>query len=66
MNEINVPHGTRQKLQKIFSKSHVYVRKALRGECKTDDKLALKIRKAALENGGKELQIVEPENKKAL
>lgn len=52
MNTIKVPHGCRNQLAKIFGVSLPTVRKALKG--KTDNDLARKIRKAALENKGRE------------
>lgn len=52
MNTIKVPHGFRNHLAKIFGVSLPTVRKALEG--KTDNDLARKIRKTALENNGKE------------
>jgi DeoR/GlpR family transcriptional regulator of sugar metabolism len=60
MNTIIVEHGSKKKLQKIFNVSHVTVRKALNGEKDTD--LAKRIRKAALQNGGKEVVIITNEN----
>lgn len=60
MNEIIVPHGTRDKLVKLFKTSYPTVRAALKGESKS--LLSLRIRKGALENGG--VEIVAVENKK--
>ena len=58
MNQIIVKHGTRKKLEKIFSVSHVTVRRALNGELngKLSEDKAKRIRKAAKENGGYEVQ----------
>jgi len=64
MNQIIVPHGVRQKLQKIFNKSHPFVRKALNGN--DNSTIASKIRKAAIENGGYEVEIVESEKNRSL
>ena len=54
MNEIIVGYGVHGKLQKIFTKSRPTIRMALRG--KSSSILAMKIRKAALENGGREIK----------
>lgn len=61
MNKIIVEHGTRKKLEKIFGVSHVTVRRALSGNLdgKLSEDKAKRIRKAAKENGGYEVQIVE-------
>lgn len=58
MNEILVPQGVRLKLGKIFGMSQPFIRKALKG--KTSHHMAVKVRKAALENGGVEAVVVEP------
>lgn len=50
MNTIIVDHGVRNKLMKLFNTSYPTVRKALDGKSKS--LLSLRIRKAALENGG--------------
>lgn len=68
MNRIIVPHGTGEKLQKIFNLSHVAISLALKGTYKgrvSDDK-AKRIRKAAIENGGVEVKIVVNEKSKTL
>lgn len=57
MNRIIVEHGIQKKLEGIFNVSHVTVRRALRGERNND--LSKRIRKAAIENGGVEMQKVE-------
>lgn len=61
MNRIIVPHGTNEKLQKIFNLSHVAINLALRGRYKgrVSEEKAKRIRKAAIENGGEEVAIVE-------
>ena len=56
MNLIQMPYGGVSKLSKIFGVSMKTVKKALRGVTKTD--LALKIRQAALLNGGKEYKTI--------
>jgi hypothetical protein len=48
--QIFVDQGAKVRLMKIMSVSHVTVREALRGNISTP--LALRIRKAAIENGG--------------
>lgn len=54
MGEILVKHGeVRGKIEKAFGVSRVTVRSALKDRTKTE--LARKIRKMALENGGKEV-----------
>jgi len=54
MAEILVKHGEiRDKIAKTFGVSRVTVRSALKDRTKTD--LARRIRKMALENGGKEI-----------
>lgn len=68
MNRIIVPHGTCEKLQKIFGLSHVAINLALRGKYKgrvSEDK-AKRIRKAAIENGGEEVVAAENVNSKTL
>lgn len=68
MNRIIVPHGTGEKLQKIFNVSHVAINLALKGKYKgrvSEDK-AKRIRKAAIENGGVEVAIVENVKSKTL
>lgn len=52
MEKILTESGEKKALMKIFNKSHVTVRRALKGETNTD--LAKKIRKAAIERGGVE------------
>jgi len=52
MNLIKVPYGTVNKLAMIHKVARKTVRKALNGETTTD--LAKKIRKSAIEHGGKE------------
>lgn len=64
MNEIIVDHGVRNKLIKLFSTSYPTVRKALDGKSKS--LLSLRIRKAALENGGKEVVIIENDRKQVI
>jgi DNA-binding CsgD family transcriptional regulator len=54
MSEILVKRGEHKELMKIFKCSHVTVRESLRGNVAT--KLGVKIRKAAIERGGVELQ----------
>ena len=68
MNKIIVGHGTRKKLEEIFGVSHVTVRRALNGtlDGKLSEDKAKRIRKAAKENGGYEVQIVKNEKTKAL
>jgi hypothetical protein len=51
--DISKQRGLSQKIGKIFKRSQPFIRKALRGESSHPD--AVKIRKAALENGGREL-----------
>lgn len=54
MAEILVKHGEiREKIAKTFGVSRVTVRDALKDRTKSD--LSRKIRKMALENGGKEI-----------
>lgn len=50
MEQILVPSGINKYLGETFKKSQPFIRKALRGQTKHPD--ALKIREAALENGG--------------
>ena len=58
LNEISVPHGSKENLGRIFKKSRPFVRKALRGQ--KSDEIALKIRFAAIKHfGGRELTVVE-------
>jgi len=64
MNEIIVPHGTRDKLVRLFQTSYPTVRAALKGESKS--LLSLRIRKGALENGGVEVVIVENDKKQVM
>jgi len=64
MNAIIVGHGVRNKLIKLFNTSYPTVRKALKGESKS--LTSLKIRKAALENGGIEVVIVENDKKQVM
>lgn len=61
MNEIIVPHGVKDKLIKQFNTSYPTVRAALRGKSKS--LLCLRIRKAALDNGGVEVTAID-NNKK--
>ena len=56
MNRILIEYGGVTKLAEIFSVSRKTVRKALKGETKSD--LAFKIRQAALRNGGKEYKTI--------
>lgn len=49
MDKILTAVGEKKALMQIFNKSHVTIRRALKGETKTP--LALKIRKAAIERG---------------
>lgn len=53
MKRIIVPHGENLKLAQDFKVSIVSVRSALR--FKTNSRLAIMIRRAAIERGGKEL-----------
>jgi hypothetical protein len=53
MGEILVKQGEKKELAKLFRKSHVTIRRALRGS--TETLLAKKIRKAAIERGGMEV-----------
>lgn len=65
LNEIRVPHGTKENLGRIFKKSRPFVRKALRGQ--NSDEISLKIRFTAINHfGGYEVQIVENEKSKTL
>lgn len=68
MNRIIVPHGTGEKLQKIFNLSHVAINLALKGKYKgrVSEAKAKRIRKAAIENGGIEVEIVKTEKSKTL
>lgn len=50
--KILVQHGEKKELMRIFDVSHVTVREALSG--RLNSKLAIKIRKAAVERGGVE------------
>ena len=59
LNKIIVEHGLKKRIGEIFNVSHVTVRKALNGE--SSNFLAIKIRKAAIENGGKEYKKTEIE-----
>lgn len=52
MAEILVKHGERKEIAKLFAVSHVTVRDALKGRTKSE--LSKKIRKIAVERGGKE------------
>ncbi|EGK00471.1 hypothetical protein [Dysgonomonas gadei] len=54
MDIIKVEHGVSGKLQKLFGVSAPTIRRALRGnlEGRLSEDKALRIRKAALENGG--------------
>jgi hypothetical protein len=61
MNEIIVPHGLREKLKKLFNSSYPTIRKALKGDSKS--LTSLRIRKAALESGGVEVEIKENNQK---
>lgn len=61
MNEIIVPHGVKDKLVKQFKTSYPTVRAALKGKSKS--LLCLRIRKAALDNGGVEVAAIENNNK---
>ncbi|MDR2918876.1 MAG: hypothetical protein LBV72_05875 [Tannerella sp.] len=61
MNEIIVPHGVKDKLIKQFNTSYPTVRAALRGKSKS--LLCLRIRKAALDNGGVEVATIDNNNK---
>jgi hypothetical protein len=52
MGEILTKHGEKMILAKLFNTSLVTIRSALKG--RTHSKFAEKIRKAAIERGGKE------------
>lgn len=54
MNRIIVSHGEKKRLAELFNHGMPYIRKALVGEMDTLE--ALRIRKAALERGGIEVQ----------
>jgi hypothetical protein len=53
MVSVLVLHGEKKELQRIFKTSHVTVRKSLSG--KLNSPLAIRIRKAAVERGGVEI-----------
>ncbi|HBX44446.1 MAG TPA: hypothetical protein DEG28_00935 [Porphyromonadaceae bacterium] len=55
MGEILTKHGDRQELAKIFNVSIVTIRSALKGRTKSP--LAQRIRKAAIERGGVEVEL---------
>lgn len=59
MDIIKVEHGVNGKLQKLFGVSAPTIRRALRGnlEGRLSEDKALRIRKAALENGGQILYV---------
>lgn len=54
MSKILVTHGEKKQLMKIFKVSHVTVREALNG--RSTSPLAQKIKKAAVERGGVEIE----------
>ncbi|MDP3432004.1 MAG: hypothetical protein Q8T04_03430 [Bacteroidota bacterium] len=54
MSKILVMHGEKKELMKIFKVSHVTVRESLNGRSTTQ--LALRIKKAAVERGGVEIE----------
>lgn len=56
MNRIVIDHGGISKLAKQLNVARKTIRQALKGE--TNTKLALKIRQAALQNGGKEYKSI--------
>jgi hypothetical protein len=64
MNVIKVPHGVNGKLCDIFGMSRPFVRKCLEGTSR--HKLAGRIRKAALENGGVEVVFIENDKKQVI
>jgi hypothetical protein len=53
---IKVPHGVTGELGKLFRCCLPYVRYSLRGE--RDTQLARRIRRAAMEKGGKEYEVI--------
>lgn len=60
MNEILTKHGERRYLAKLFGVSMVTVRNALRGTTKSN--LTEKIRAAAIERGGMEINNQDKNN----
>jgi len=54
MSKILVLHGEKKELMRIFKVSHVTVRESLNGRLSSP--LALKIKKAAVERGGVEIE----------
>lgn len=61
MGEILTRYGEKSILAKMFNTSHVTVREALRGN--TNSELSKKIRKAAIERGGIEIETETNKNK---
>ncbi|MDR3287178.1 MAG: hypothetical protein LBT27_07030 [Prevotellaceae bacterium] len=61
LSEIKMPHGANRKIGKLFDISQPTLRKYLRGTLK--DSLSNKVRKAAIENGGKEYVILDETKK---
>ncbi len=57
MNKILVENGDKKELRRIFGVSYPTIRKALNGNSKS--LLSVKIRKAAIERGGMEVELVK-------
>ncbi len=52
MTQVLVKHGEKKELMRLFKVSHVTIRKSLNGN--SNSYLAKKIRKTAIDRGGKE------------